>query len=350
MKRLYWLFVGCYFLIWIMLPWWVDRQPPSENTSLLEAARTLAWIYPERSILAAWIAHAAFMVVPAVVATTYVLGAVYIAIMLGAAWLISRETMGRQRAMLVVLFISCCTYYTNRLHFLSDNTALTALTAAAVLSLWRALRTRDTRWWIATGALWGLGLLAKPLMVVTIACGLVAAATVEPRRDRPNTRAVLAAVAICIIVIAPSLTVSVQVGAISFSQLLPLLSRPRRMADFSADQLLRVVPLLFLFGILLRTRRLQAGSSSHAAIQVPSLKARRFLAIHAWGPLIAILALGLLGFDLQASWGMAFLWLVPVWFVSTRRGARFASIDFEHVLVCVALTHVVMVVGYVLDG
>jgi 4-amino-4-deoxy-L-arabinose transferase-like glycosyltransferase len=353
LKRLTWLFVVCYFLIWIVLPWWADRQPPKENVALLTASRTFAWFYPDRSTLAAWTAHAVFTVVPASVAATYVLGALYISAMLGSAWLMAREVMDRRRAMLTVLFITCCTYYTNRLHFFSDNTALTAMTAIAVVSLWRALRTQEFGWWIATGVFWGLGLLAKPLMIVTIACGVVAAVTVEPRRDRPSLHSVLCALAVCMVVICPALIAYLQrTEAISGSQywrdLLPLLSRPRRLVDFSADQLLRLVPLLFLIGILLRTRSWQVGGAAQSATP-PSLKARRFLAIYAWGPVIAILALGLLGVDLQAPWGTAFLWLLPVWFVSTRRGARFASIDFEHVLVCVALTHVVMVVGYVLD-
>jgi len=353
-KRLCWLFLGCYFLIWIVLPWCVDRQPPNENTAVLAAARTLAWFYPERSTLAAWTAYFVFLIVPASAAATYVLGAIYIAIMLYCAWLLAREIMDARCAMLAVLFITCCTYYTNRLHFFNGNAALTAVSAVAVLSLWRALNDQEIRWWWVTGVLWGIGLLAKPLMVVTIACGFVAVATIEPRRDRPSARRVLLAIAACIIVIAPTAIAwlrSEPTGAALhiWHELLPFLARPRRMADFSADQLLRVVPLLFLIVILLRTRSMQAARAVPRPIAVPSLKARRFLAVHAWGALIAILALGLLGWDLRAHWGTAFLWLLPVWFLSTRCGARFASMDFEHVLVCVALTHVVMVVGYVLD-
>ena len=353
-KRLYWCFVACYFLVWIALPWWVDRQAPNENLSLLAAARTLEWMYSERSSFAVWMAHAAFAFLPANVATTYVLGAICTAIMLVAAWLIAHETMDVQRAMLAVLFISCCTYYTNRLHFFGDNAALTAMSSLVVFSLWRALRTQGIRWWILTGVLWGLGLLAKPLMVVTIGCGLIAARSIEPRRERPHASSVAMALVACGIVITPSAIAWLKsappdIVLHTWRELLPMLSRPRRVINFSADQLLRLVPLLFLLGILMRTRALQVARASSGSMNLPSLMAVRFLAMHAWGTLAAILAIGVLGVDLQAHWGTAFLWLLPVWFVSTRRGARFASIDFEHVLVCVALTHVVMVVGYVLD-
>jgi hypothetical protein len=165
---------------------------------------------------------------------------------------------------------------------------------------------------------------------------------------------IVIALAACVIAIAPSTFAWLKSNYAAnvvhvWDELLPVLARPRRMANFSADQLLRVVPLFFLLGILMRTRTLQSVRTASNTINVPSSMARRFLAIHAWGALAAILALGVLGFDLQAHWGTAFLWLVPLWFVSTRRGARFASIEFEHVLVCVALTHVVMIVGYVLD-
>ena len=62
-------------------------------------------------------------------------------------------------------------------------------------------------------------------------------------------------------------------------------------------------------------------------------------------PYIGGLAL-LLGVDLQMHWGTAFLWMLPLWLMTTTWGDRLATIGPRTVLVGIASAQVVLAIVF----
>jgi hypothetical protein len=80
-----------------------------------------------------------------------------------------------------------------------------------------------------------------------------------------------------------------------------------------------------------------------------SQERRRFLAIHAFGPLIFMTVLCVfLGVELQMHWGTAFLWAIPVWIAATPWGEKVAVLNEKQVLGWVAAAQIVMAVAFAL--
>jgi hypothetical protein len=121
--------------------------------------------------------------------------------------------------------------------------------------------------------------------------------------------------------------------------------RPLRELKFLADQALRLVNLfwvMIVLGVLVRRTDVRpvATSASH----------QRFLAIHAFGPLIFMTLLSVFfGVELQMHWGTAFLWAIPLWVVSTQWGGKVAALNDKLVLGVVVAAQAVMAVGFVLQ-
>lgn len=352
-------FVAAHLLLWTILPLLLGGEVPIDNVELLNWGVHPAWGYEKHPPVPAWIIYAFTRVLPATIPTTYVLGALQIAMMLYAAWLLGRELLGVREAHVSVLLITCITFYANRMHFFNHNTALLVATAGAVYCLWQAVQSGKQLWWLALGLCWGIGLLSKYQMVVTIACNLAFLWTQRSANTAPLVRGVALASAVCAAFLVPHLTwvlthdlptvyyASKYVGVDHSA-----VARVSRVISFSADQFLRFAPLL-LFLIVQRPIANAFGepdeSNGHSPPQHPK-QVRQFLAIHAWGPLVIMNLLGLLiGLRLGMQWGTAFLWMLPLWFVATRSGQKIVRTNVRPIFISLVFAQAVMVLAFVLD-
>ena len=347
----YLIFFALFFVLWLALPVLSDAEVPGDNYEQLTWALTPALGYVKHPPFPTWILWIFEQVFPAGVMLTYVLGALQVAFLLTIVWLIGCEVLDRRRALTGVLFVSCITYYTNRMHFYNHNTALLVATVAAVYVLWRAVQSNAIKWWLLLGVCWGIGILCKYQMAVTIVCNGIYVLSLGRRQWRALLPGVVFAAIVAGLVVLPHVIWLVQNHFPTFAYASKSLAahahwsdRPVRELKFLADQSLRLVNLLVVMIALMFLMRRQESPPV-----APEVRDRRFLAIHAFGPLVFMTLLSMFfGVELQMHWGTAFLWAVPLWIVSTSWGGKVARLHDKLVLGCVACAQVVMAAGYLL--
>lgn len=320
--------------LWFALPVLFDAVLTSDNEEELRWASHLAWGYEKHPPMPSWIIHAFTRVFPPTLTLTFALGALQVGTMFVFAWLLGRQLLGERRATVSLLFTACITFYTLRLSYFNHNTALMVATAAAALCTWNAHRTRELRWWVALGVCWGLGMLSKYQMVVTIVCNLFFLWTRRPvKLSYLVGRCALAGV-IAIALFAPHWqwvthhdmdTVNYAMKFVEVEH--TVANRLLRIVGFIADQALRLVPIfVWLLAVRILSRRDRPEVVTNADDERPAGDIAAFLAIQAFGPLIFMASLGLFaGLELGMPWGTAYLWAVPLWYFGTAAGRRFAS-------------------------
>lgn len=346
--------LGCYFAVyfvaWTLGPFFLDSSVPDDNIEQLTWAQHPALGYSKHPPLPTLILWLAQRLLPSGIALTYLLGAAMTAAMLLCAHRIARHTVPPRRAWLAPAMATLITYHTLRMSFYNHNSVLLAASAAAMLVLLVALHSGRRIHWVLLGVMWAAGLMAKYQMVVGIACNVVAIAWVLPDW-RSRIRAIVIAGTTAAFLLIPHLAWLVMndfppihyasrfVGA--------GLDAPMRVASaarFFADQLLRLFPLLaLLIGLAVRsthdTPRLGASPVAYVS--------RRVLAIHAFGPLIIILAIGIsAGAALENHWGTAYLWAIPLWLVSTPRLDALWELPQPTLLRWIAIVQGVLIVGW----
>lgn len=353
---------GAYFAIfltlWMLLPLWIHDVPPSDNFEQLEWAKNPAWGYAKHPPFPSLLLWLFAQVFPSGITLTYALGALDVAVMLIAAVLLARETLDPARAILGALLITCISFYTRRLHFYNHNTALLAAYAASLVCLWRAVRSQSYGWWTAVGVCWAIGLLSKYQMIIGIASNLI---FIWDSRSHESRRwlwgALLAGVTAGVLLVPHGVWLfahdfpPMHYAAKFVAAGLPPLARPANIANFIADQILRLAPLGLVAGALYwKLRTHDAGPSKSPQIAEAPF-GRRMLAIHAWGPLALMVLLSLFfGVDLEMHWGTAFLWVLPLWFLATPSGRKLATLRSQTVLGIVVLAQLLMLTEFAFLG
>lgn len=341
-------------LTWTILPLAVHAVPPGDNYEQLDWAEHLAWGYakhPPLPTIVLWLFEQVF---PAGIPLTFALAALQVSTMLFVTWWLTRKLLDDKRALVAVLFVSCITFYTYRLPIYNHNSALLVASAMSAAFVFKAAQTGKWRWYALLGLTWGLGLVSKYQMVVSIACNLIFLGWVA-RRDFPRliTRLVIAG-CVCALVIAPHFLWLVRNHFPSFEYAatmvfasLPWRLRASGIISFSLDQLARVAPVGVVLLILRRFPSVRAAAAGELPASDASTLAARFLAVHAWGPLAIMNSLALLlGTDLQMHWGTAFLWTVPIWFLCTHFGRAITTLPIKTLFVAVVSLQILMLLVY----
>ncbi len=349
------LYVVVLVAAWVSVALAVDDHPVGDNIEQLVWAQHLAWGFdkhPPLPTMMLWVAERLF---PASIALTDVMGGLQVAIMLGLVWAIARQTLDRRRAAFALLFVSCITYYTNRMHYYNHNTVLLVACALSVYGVWRAAQTASVAWSLMLGAAWGLGMLSKYQMVIAIACNLAFLAVSTTLTLRQRLTVVTIAACSCAVLIAPHVLWLIDNHFPSFRYAArfvgahrPWSQRPANIVGFLADQALRLLPLAVLLTILSRLAGRNGPTSTLASVPSAAPKpVRQLLLIHAWGPFLLMSSLSLFfGVDLEAPWGTAFLWMAPLWFLNTSRGRALTRLSDAGILIGVVALQAAMWLAY----
>jgi hypothetical protein len=346
-------YLAVFLLFWTLVPLLLQQEPPIDNVEQLNWALHPALGYSKHPPLPTLVLWLFEQVAPAGILLTYVLGAAQVACLLALAFALGRDTLGARRAFVGALLITCISYHTLRLHFYNHNTALLCATAAAALCTWRAVRSQGLGWWVALGIAWACGMLSKYQMVLGIACN--AGFALWALRAQPATlvRGLLAAGAVASVGVAPHLlwlvqhhfpTLDYASGVLGTS--LSAYGRADSVLRFLASQGTRLAaPAVALFAL----HRLSAGSQGAPPKEAHADDARMFWRIHAFGPLLLMAAMALLGgVDLEMHWGTAYLWALPPWYLSTIGGARLATLRPLTALAVVAVVQSILMTGKLL--
>jgi 4-amino-4-deoxy-L-arabinose transferase-like glycosyltransferase len=250
-----------------------------------------------------------------------------------------------------VLVISCMSYYTNRLYFFNHNTALLVAHADATYCVWRCVSTGRSVWWLLLGLCWGVGMLSKYQMLLSIACnvGFLAWLSTRPgwRAERREfIRGLLLAGTLCAAALAPHVAWLVRhdfptfaYASRSMAANLPLLQRPVGVLGFFANQICRVLPVTALALLMLRVHGRRHGAVPAGDANPDRTATIRLLYLtHAAGPFVLMTALALLaGMELQMHWGTAFLWALAPLALLAEKGRRFAALPMDRIFMGVLL-------------
>jgi len=345
-----------YFAFWSAIDTAFHQEPPIDNLEQLNWALHPALGYSKHPPFPTWLLWIAERIFPAGVTLTYLLGAAQVLLTLVLAYALGRETLGTYRAWLGTLMITCISYHTLRMHFFNHNTALLWANAAATLCTWHAGNAPRLRWWVLLGMSWAVGMLCKYQMALPIACNLLYLLW-----TRGITRRLIVGLAVAstvaAILLSPHIFWLYQNHFPTFSYAsehlatsLSPLQRVDSLLRFLSSQLLRVVPVIVLAAVLYVLGGRAASVNTRAPAEEPSNQsARRFWTIHAFGPLglMSLLAL-LAGVDLEMHWGTAFLWALPMWFLSTDSGRVATRLRAGHAMIAVGAVQLLLIGGKLL--
>ncbi len=344
-----------WFVVWLALPLLFDPEIPSDNLEQLDWANHPAWGYAKHPPFPTWILWCFERVVAPSLGLTYFIGALQVAFLLWMAWLLARYSLRGVATWIAPLMVACITYYSSRMHYYNHNTALMTAYAASLYALWRAINSRSMHWWLLLGLGWGIGMLSKYQMALLISCNVAFLWSVRAQGTARLLKGLALACAVAAAVLAPHLLwlvrnhfPSFDYASVTLSAHLGPADRARDVLYFLLHQLGRIAPLAVLLAALVwraRTNAPDHTTSTHAGAHLEV--ARRFWLIHAWGPIAGIVVIGLvLGAAVENHWGMASLWAMPFWILSTERGRRWAAVPAVDVTLIALAVQAAMVVGY----
>ena len=307
-------------LAWLALLSFVSLSPPTDNIEQLTWVHSLEGGYYKHPPLPTWLLWIPTRLFGINALTSYAVGAACTLASMAVMWRLLCRLRGERYATIALLAALCITFYNGRLYYYNHNVVLMVFVAASAAIYWQAFRTGLTRWWVALGLAMGLGALAKYQIAVSVACILAFWLQQRSWRVLSQRRGFLLATLVSMLVFAPHV---VWLRAHDFAPIqyatssslgvhLQWLPRWLDSAHWLTDQLLnRALPAWMLLGLTVFHLRRQAPRSQVlASVQATETDAARraFLLIYGFGPLVFMVAMGLLtGAELQLHWGTPFL-------------------------------------------
>ena len=128
---------------------------------------------------------------------------------------------------------------------------------------------------------------------------------------------------------------------------LPPVARADSLLRWLASQTLRVTPAIVLLAMMHGLARRQTPPPQPLPPQ--QTLAVPFWSIHAIGPLVLMSLMSAVGgVDLEMHWGTAFLWALPLWYLSTAHGSQVMRLPRERLLVMIGLGQSLLMSGKLL--
>ena len=354
-------FVLLHLAVWTVVPWLGHWTVPVDNYEQLDWVQNVAWGYVKHPPFPTWMLAVAELVLPHSVPTTYALGALCTGLMLWVAWRLGDEVLDRQRVLMAVLLICGTTYYTSHVRYFNHNTLLMVAHAGATLCIWRCANGARAGWWLLLGLVWGVGMLSKYQMALTIGCNVCFLALLarDPRHHgevRSWFKGLLLAAAVCGLMLLPHVIwlthnnfTTFGYASHSMAANQSFVQRLLNILEFVGHHFGRVLPMLAVAGLLLwiGRKRPAAADATAPATDGRSRDAVLLLQIHAFAPFALMVLLTLLGgVALQIHWGTAYLWLLGLWFMTTAAGQRLARLPVPWLFAGLLLVQLVTMIQY----
>jgi 4-amino-4-deoxy-L-arabinose transferase-like glycosyltransferase len=356
-------FVLLHLAVWTVVPWLGQWTVPVDNYEQLSWVQHVDWGYAKHPPFPTWVLAFAELILPHGVPLTYALGAVCTGFMLWTAWRLGDELLGRKHALMVVLLICGITYYTSHVRYFNHNTLLMVAHAGATLCVWRCANGSRNGWWLLLGLLWGIGMLSKYQMALSIGCNVCFLALLarDPRHHgevRSWFKGVLVASVVCGLMLMPHAIWLVHndfttFGYASHSMAANqgFLQRLLNILEFIGHHFGRVLPMLIIaVALLWLGRKQQLGFVASEPVDATDGRQRDaalLLQIHAFAPFVLMVLLTLMGgVALQIHWGTAYLWLTGLWFMSSDSGRKLARLPIPWLFAGLLLVQAFTLIQY----
>jgi 4-amino-4-deoxy-L-arabinose transferase-like glycosyltransferase len=319
---LFWLFVGCHALVWIVVPTLAVPTVHREVIETINWGKYFRWSYWQHPPLQTWFIEVFLRVFGRGSVGVYLASQVSLSVCFWAVWRFARDVLSPGHALLSVLVLEGILYYNyNTPKFNHDGLQL-PLWALTVLTVWRAL-TRGGWWrWGLAGFVAGLGVLSKYTILVLLGpLGLLVLVHPHVRRHLATPGPYLALVAF-VLTVTPHVRELID---IDFSTIAFFLARAERRGWFAhLDHPLRfAVSLAFVLApVGLLVAALGPGSRGERDEPAPNGFTRAFLFTVALAPVLLVLLFSVItGRKLYAGWSTPFWSFTGVWLLYHRRPA-----------------------------
>ena len=339
------LVVAIFATLWMAATWLTTITPPADTIEQMSWSRSLEWGYFKHPPLTTWLYWAAQQLIGPGIWPGYLLATLVNLGSMMILWQLLRQMRGSTFAYIGVLAVLCITYYNGRLTLYNHNTLLTFLSTASAAICWKAMASRQLRWWATLGMVMGLGTLTKYEFAITMMSILVFWVSQRGWRDAANRSGLLVSSLICVLFFVPHLNwlrghdfgpvayaISSSVGAEP-----SITGRVVDATNWLADQLVnRSLPAwLLLLALAMRHRGGECpAASSKEGLDIRAAKSPARALIFSWAlvPMLFIPAMGVVtGAELQLPWATAYLlFIVPaammVW--QPKHGWNGVSLNF----------------------
>ncbi|AMO57366.1 glycosyltransferase family 39 protein [Endozoicomonas montiporae] len=171
-----WLGLLCLFQItlWTLAPNWVRHTLNSDTLEGITWGNLWQWGYDKHPPLAAWITALFARLSETSDLPVYFLAQLSIVIVFIAVWRLAREYLPTHGALLAVFLLQGVLFYSNRIERVTPDTIQGPVWALLALTFYFAVTRESLKYWLLTGVLAGLAILAKyqaavlflPLLVV----------------------------------------------------------------------------------------------------------------------------------------------------------------------------------------
>lgn len=205
--RAFALLAALHLLAWTLGPAWVYESLPRDTLEGLTWGYMGLWSYDKHPPLAAWLSALMTDAFGTVGWPVFLGAQLCIVTALAGVWSLTRRLAGAQRALLAVLLMEGVYYYSLASITLNPNIVMLPACAWLAWASWRLVERPSMGRWLAVGALSAASLLAKYQSVIVI-LALLAALAASPRGRRALAQGpgLLAAVALCTLLMLPHAT------------------------------------------------------------------------------------------------------------------------------------------------
>lgn len=335
-----WLSLLCLFQLtfWSLAPNWVRHTLNSDTLEGITWGNLWQWGYDKHPPLAAWTTALFAKLSDTSDFPVYLLAQICIVIVFISVWRLAKEYLSSYGALLAVFLLQGVLFYSNRVERVTPDTIQGPIWALLALTFYFAITRESVKYWLITGILAGLAVLAKyqaavlflPLLVVLLI-------TQEGRKSLTTAGPWLGAV-LATMVVLPHLQwlYENEFAAVSYLENTyvenPHKSSPSGWNDrlyypvaFSINSFNNVIPLLLLCIPLFRARKLDIQYSSFKTL---------FLTAIALGPLIMTLIFGLItGEKLVPRWATPYFAWLPL-FILVRVKPEITDKRFRTIATC----------------
>ena len=173
-----WLSLLCLFQLtfWTLAPNWVRHTLNSDTLEGIAWGNLWQWGYDKHPPLAAWVTALFANLSDTSDLPVYFLAQLSIVIVFIAVWRLAREYLPGQGALLAVFLLQGVLFYSNRIERVTPDTIQGPVWALLALTFYFAVTRVSLKYWLLTGVLAGLAVLAKyqvavlflPLLIVLL--------------------------------------------------------------------------------------------------------------------------------------------------------------------------------------
>ena len=317
-QRWFWWFLIIHNILWVIMPTWLRYALPHDTIEGALWGQHLELGYDKNPWMNAWLTRLGWALGGTSGVGIYALSSVFVAISFWAVWRLANKFLHPLYALIAVFLLEGCINYTLVPQAFNDNLIELGLWPLMFLCFYQAIKQQKTRYWLATGIVAGLAMMAKyytaiPLVIMFIF--LVCKS--EGRRNFAKSGIYLSLISfilVCLphmiwlfqhnfitIAYAANRTENIGLSSWKLHLLYPI--------DFALAQIINFIFPLFLLCLLYSRKKLNQTYLAKPDL-LPTFP-RQFLLTMAFGPYLLTLLLAIIfGWRLFNEWGvpLASLW------------------------------------------